>query len=176
MAQNVSAPGAAASAAPGSSSFVAADAAKPVLRVQLVINRLEGEKKLGSLPYAFVVTPNMGNQMHIRFGVEAPVPSPNFAADAGKPGPVEYRSLGTNIDCFNVRDLGSGRYQFDINLQNSAALPGQDPAKDTRPLFRRFETSFTAVLRDGQSMQTIASTNPVTGEVIRIDVTLNVQR
>jgi hypothetical protein len=54
-------------------------------------------------------------------------------------------------------------------------LPGAEvDGKESRPLFRRFETTFTAVLRDGQSMQTIASTNPVTGEVIKIDVTLNV--
>jgi hypothetical protein len=32
------------------------------------------------------------------------------------------------------------------------------------------------VLRDGQSAQMIASTDPVTGEVVKIDVTLNVVR
>jgi hypothetical protein len=176
MAQNVSTAGGPSSAASGSPAS-AIEANKPTLRIQLVISRFEGEKKVGSLPYTFVVAPNMPNAMHIRFGVEAPVPSPNFVPDnAGKPGVVEYRSLGTNIDCFNVRDLTGGRYQFDINLQNSAALPGEDASKDSRPLFRRFDTSFTAVLRDGQSMQTIASTNPVTGEVIRIEVTLNVVR
>jgi len=177
MAQNVSAaassPPTAASASAGSA---VADATKPMLRIQLVVSRFEDEKKRGSLPYTFVVMPSMANTMHIRFGVEAPVPSPNFSGDPGKPGPVEYRNLGTNIDCYNVRDLSGGRYQFDVNVQNSAALPGEDPTKDSRPLFRRFETSFTAVLRDGQSMQTIASTNPVTGEVVKIDVTLNVLR
>lgn len=175
MAQSASP--AAASAPPAASSSSAsapADANKPTLRVQLVVSRYEGEKKVGSLPYVFVVTPNLASQMHIRFGVDVPVPSPNFAANGG--APVEYRNMGTNIDCYNVRDLTGGRYQFDINVQNSAALPGQDPGKDARPLFRRFDSSFTVALRDGQSMQTIASTNPVTGEVVKIDVTLNVVR
>jgi hypothetical protein len=176
QAQNASGSASSPSAASGSSASTF-EANKPTLRVQLVISRFEGEKKLGSLPYSFIVTPNMPSMMHIRFGVEAPVPSPNFVPDStGKPGIVQYRSLGTNIDCFNVRDLTGGRYQFDVNLQNSAALPGADPSKDSRPLFRQFDTSFTAVLKDGQSMQTIASTNPVTGEVIKIDVTLNVVR
>jgi hypothetical protein len=177
MAQSASS--AAASAPPtasGTSASPSADANKPMLRVQLVVSRYEGEKKSGSLPYVFVVTPNPASQMHIRFGVEVPVPSPNFAASTTSPGPVEYRNMGTNIDCFNVRDLTGGRYQFDVNVQNSAALPGQDPSKDARPLFRRFDSSFTVVLRDGQSMQTIASTNPVTGEVLKIDVTLDVLR
>jgi hypothetical protein len=30
------------------------------------------------------------------------------------------------------------------------------------------------VMRDGQTIQTIASTDPVTGEVVKIDVTMNV--
>jgi hypothetical protein len=151
-----------------------AEASKATVRIQVVINRFEGEKKIGSLPYTFVVTPNTPF-MHIRFGVDVPVPVAGLQ-DQGKSGPVEYRNLGTNIDCNNVRELSGGRYQFDISLQNSAALPGPDGGKDSRPLFRRFETNFTAVLRDGQSMQTIASTNPVTGEVIKIDVTLSIVR
>jgi hypothetical protein len=43
-------------------------------------------------------------------------------------------------------------------------------------LFRRFDTNLNAVLRDGQSLQTVASTDPVTGEVVKIDVTLSVMR
>ena len=42
------------------------------------------------------------------------------------------------------------------------------------PLFRRFETSLDPLLRDGETVQAIASTDPVTGEVVKIDVTLNV--
>ena len=42
------------------------------------------------------------------------------------------------------------------------------------PLFRRFDTNLEPWLRDGQSIQTIASTDPVTGEVVKIDVMVNV--
>jgi hypothetical protein len=47
-------------------------------------------------------------------------------------------------------------------------------AAEGAPLFRRFETAIEVILRDGQTVQTIASTDPVTGEVVKIDVTLNV--
>ncbi|MFN8095044.1 MAG: hypothetical protein U0599_22980 [Vicinamibacteria bacterium] len=47
-------------------------------------------------------------------------------------------------------------------------------AETGAPLFRRFETHVNPLLRDGQTIQTIASTDPVTGEVVKIDVTLNV--
>jgi hypothetical protein len=42
------------------------------------------------------------------------------------------------------------------------------------PLFRRFDTNLELWLRDGQAVQAIASTDPVTGEVVKIDVTLDV--
>jgi hypothetical protein len=143
----------------------------PTLRIQLVITRFQGEKKLGSLPYTFVVAPNnpTANMMRIRLGVDVPVPQPA--------GPPQYRNIGTDIDCFNVRELSGGRYQFDINLQTSAAIPATDgsPA-NAAPLVRKFDSNFTSVLRDGQTAQAIASTDPVTGEVVKIDVTLNVVR
>ena len=60
-------------------------------------------------------------------------------------------------------------------MENSSALTGRRrPASRALPLFRRFETNLDPVLRDGQSVQTVASTDPVTGEVVKIDVTLNV--
>ena len=161
---------------PGTSSSVgaAAEIIRPTLRVQLVITRFEGDRKLGSLPYTFVLTPNTmnNNQTRIRMGVDVPVPRPTAAADTS----IQYQNVGTNIDVGNVRELSGGRYQFDINVQNSTALPAAAGAQGSPPLFRRFDSSFNAVLRDGQSMQTIASTDPVSGESIRIDVTLNVVR
>jgi hypothetical protein len=174
FAANVTAQSAGPAASPVSSALPV-EAPKPTLRVQIVISRYEGEKKLGSLPYTFTVTPNPSQaaMTRIRFGVDAPVPV-TYGNDL-KSGPVEYKTFGTNIDCNNVKELSGGRYQFDINLQNTTALPGAPvDGKESRPLFRRFEAAFTAVLRDGQSMQSIASTNPVTGEVVKIDVTLNV--
>ena len=38
------------------------------------------------------------------------------------------------------------------------------------PLFRGFNATLDPVLRDGQTVQTVASTDPVTGEVVKIVV------
>lgn len=153
----------------------AVDAPATRLRVQIVISRFEGDKRIGSLPYTLVVAPGV-LRTSIRLGVETPVPA-TPSADGKETGSLNYRNLGTNIDCTNVRELSGGRYQFDVNVQNTAAIPDDTAAATPpRPVFRRFETTFTAVLRDGQSMQTIASTDPITGESVRIDVTLNVIR
>jgi hypothetical protein len=42
------------------------------------------------------------------------------------------------------------------------------------PVFRNFKTRTTLLLRDGQSRQFTAATDRVSGETVRIDVTLRV--
>jgi hypothetical protein len=158
------------------------------LRVQLVISRYQGEKKTGSLPYTFVVaarglrTSAEGglDRVRMRMGVDTPVPTAAPAKAEGEPRPpvsFQYRNVGTNIDCF-ARDFGDGRYQLNLTVENSSAIAGSERSADVAaagaPLFRRFETSLNPLLRDGQTIQTIASTDPVTGEVVKIDVTLSV--
>ena len=44
------------------------------------------------------------------------------------------------------------------------------------PVFRSFRSSFAMVLRDGQSMQYASATDPISGEVMRIDVTLSLAK
>ena len=157
------------------------EAARPIragttLRVQLVISRYQGEKKTGSLPYTFIVTVG-GGLVRMRMGVDTPVPMGTQSPDSKAPMSFQYRNVGTNIDC-RAGDLGDGRYQLSLNVENSSAMSGTERGGETpatgAPLFRRFETSLNPVLRDGQSIQTIASTDPVTGELVKIDVTLNV--
>ena len=42
------------------------------------------------------------------------------------------------------------------------------------PAFRSFKSNFTVLLRDGQTTQYTSAVDPVSGEVMKIDVTLNV--
>ena len=148
-----------------------------MLRVQVVIARFQGEKKVASLPYTFSVTVE-GRSTRMRMGVDTPVAVATAASDAGKPATTsfQYRNVGTNIDC-RASDAGDGRYQLQLSIENSSAYLG-GPLADANatgsPLFRRFDTNIDPVMRDGQTIQTIASTDPVTGEVVKIDVTLNV--
>lgn len=155
------------------------------LRVQVVISRYQGEKKVASLPYMFVVAPG-GGLTRTRMGVDTPVPV--TSSEGGKPTTsIQYRNVGTNIDC-SAKDWGEGRFLLIIGVENSSALalekgPSSDnpgPPPDSRltgvPLFRRFDSNLNVIMRDGQSVQTVASTDPVTGDVVKIDVTMNVVR
>lgn len=147
------------------------------LRVQLVITRYQGEKKVASLPYTLVVTTG-DNRARMRMGVDTPIPM----ALPGPPGSdggkqvtsIQYRNVGTNIDC-TASEMKDGRYKLNIGVENSSALPGTPGSVEgAPPLFRRFDANLQPVLRDGQSVQIIASTDPVTGEVVKIDVTMTV--
>ena len=157
------------------------------LRVQLVIARFQGEQKLASLPYTFVVTSG-GDWTRMRMGVDTPIPVALPSPPDGKASTsFQYKNVGTNIDCIAF-DRKDGLYQLSIGVENSSALalekgpsgavnPG-GPLVDANPtgipLFRRFETNLDPLMQDGQSVQTVAATDPVTGEVVKIDVTMNV--
>jgi hypothetical protein len=152
------------------------------LRVQLLITRLQGEKKLASLPYTFVVSARPSStcpmtRVRMRMGVDTPVPT-SGPDEPGKPTrrSVQYQTVGTNVDC-SADDLGDGRYKLSLTVENSSALPGdKTPGIDMSgyPLFRKFEISVEPILRDGQKAETVSATDPVTGEVVKIDASLNV--
>ena len=157
------------------------------LRVQLVITRLQGDKKQASLPYTFIVSarPSQACPMsraRMRMGVDTPVPVVTFdESDPKKPKStsVQYKTVGTNIDCA-AEDLGDGRFKLFLTVENSSALPGDKAHAGTDladyPLFRKFEISLDPILRDGQKAETVTSTDPVSGEVVKIDVSVNVAK
>ena len=157
--------------AQSSLSSSASESANPLLRIQLVITRYSGEKKTGSIPYTFTVTTGGNGGSRISMGVDVPITQATGAAGITN---VEYKSIGTSIDCNNAVELPGGRYTFVLNVAHTSTVP--DSAGDARPMLRQFNTSFSPVLRDGQSLQAVASADPVTGEVVKIDVTMNVVR
>lgn len=154
---------------------------KMQLKLTLVFSRYQGEKKLSSVPYVVPVTTNDGGTS-IRMGTRVPVLSTVFGAAA--PGATSvpqasytYQNVGTEIDCsattiddstflFNVTVSDSSVYYADKSEVPSTTLSGI-------PAFRNFSAKFVAVLRDGQSTQYVAATDPVSGQVVKIDATLN---
>jgi hypothetical protein len=72
------------------------------------------------------------------------------------------------------------RLQFTIEDSSVHLDPGQksgSPAViNDYPSFRSFRTNFSALLRDGQTTQHTSATDPVSGEVMKVDVTLNVMK
>ena len=88
--------------------------------------------------------------------------------------------MGTNIDC-QAQEAPGGTYNLAITISDSSVqLESQEGSATKKatvsdvPAFRAFNASFNMLLRDGQTTQYASATDSVTGEVVRIDVTLNV--
>ena len=158
-----------------------------MLRVQITIARYQAERRVASVPYTVLLTTDE-KWVRLRMGVEVPVPVTSFSkSDDGKSSPVtsfQYKNVGTNIDCRAEDRSGDGLFQMLLSVENSSIYSSTD-ARTTgelnatglapdRPMFRTFNVSLNPTLRDGQSIQAVASTDPVTGEVVKIDVTMNI--
>jgi hypothetical protein len=151
------------------------------LKVQVVISRFEAEKKLSSLPYTLSV--NAGSRATLRMGAKVPVimmmTATNVPKDVPQVGPVQYQDVGTDIDCSVSRPQDDGRYRLEITISDTSvygdapATAGGKPAPGN-PSFRSFRASDSLVLKDGQTAQFTTATDKVSGEIVKVDVTLTV--
>jgi hypothetical protein len=144
------------------------------LKILLTLTRYQGERKISSAPYALWVTANEPSTTRLQTGVELPVRSG---------ASYNYRTLGTNIDCNAVSRAG-GAYRLALTVTDtSVTYPNRtspnaadvtvDPMS-AQPSFRSFSANFKILLRDGQTAQYVTATDPVSGDVTKLDVALNV--
>ena len=151
------------------------------LDVEVVVTRYQGDKKISSLPYALAVNASQrAEEVRLRMGANVPVPTTAFTPPAadGKPLPItsyNYRDIGTNIDS-SARPLGDGRFAVYVSIGESSVVQGANVpgAVQGAPVIRTFSASNNLVLRDGQTRQFTAAADRVTGEVVKVDVTLKV--
>ena len=147
------------------------------LQFQVIVSRYQGEKKISSLPYIVAANTNTVAAT-LRMGAQIPVVTANFPkAQDGKPTVFNYQTVGTNIDC-QARTMSDGRFDVTVIIEESSvyqAPPGA-PVPNTGDLavLRTFKSSNTMILRDGQSRQFTAAADRVSGEVVKVDVTLTV--
>ena len=67
-----------------------------------------------------------------------------------------------------------GLYKMDINVSDTSVSSSSQiqgaPAITGVPMFRNFSTGGTVMLRDGQTTQLTTAGDPITGEIMRVDV------
>jgi hypothetical protein len=157
-----------------------AAAAVTPLKVSVVVSRFQGEKKLSSLPYTLSV--NAGSRASLRMGAKVPVMMITAKSPVeGVPmvGPIQYQDVGTSIDCNVSTAQDDGRFRLEITIEDSSVYGDTPTTTDNKPAagnpsFRSFRASDSMVLRDGQTSQFTTATDKVSGEIVRVDVTLNV--
>ena len=146
------------------------------LKVQIVLSRFKADKKIASLPYMLTVTANDRAGTNLRMGIDVPIATKNPAGIQG----YNYRSVGTNIDSFASTQPGDF-YKLNITVEDSSIHLDPKPAESANaivvqdiPAFRTFKSNFALLLRDGQTGQFTSAVDPISGEVMKVDVTLNV--
>ena len=145
------------------------------LKVQLVVSRHNGDKKISSLPYTLWVTANEKKPTSVRMGVQVPFVTTAIANGTATPS-YQYRDVGTNIDCV-AYGQADGTFNLDIKLNDSSVsydAKESGPILKGIPAFRNFTSNFSILLKDGQTAQYASATDPVSGETLKVDVTVNV--
>jgi type II/III secretion system protein len=153
-----------------------AQAAIP-LRVQLVIAKYKADKKVASLPYT--ISTAVGQRARLRIGADAPYSQTRVTAKPpdgqtqSPPVSFSYRTIGTAIDCMPTA-TGDGRYRLELTISHDSISfsTGTASLPQEAPVFPTFSVTNTLVLKDGETGQLTAAADPVTGEVMRVDVTL----
>ena len=149
------------------------------LKLDVVISRQAGDKKISSMPYSLWLTANSPErQASLRLGVSVPVPTTVSAQakEGEKAEPTRsfnYRDIGTNIDA-SANSAAEGRFTVAITLTDSGLNSKGEPAPGEAPMLRNFTSRFFLLLRDGQTATYMSATDPVTGETLKVDVTLSV--
>jgi len=136
----------------------------------------KARKKISSLPYTLLVNADdRGPQAAVRMGLRVPIEMATTQ--------VQYQDVGTNLDG-RAEKTDDGRFLLRLNVEKSSVYsPGasQKPASvggneisSKQPIVQQFRTQVNLLIRDGQTIQSTVATDPVTGHVLKVDVTLNV--
>ncbi len=138
------------------------------LRVTVVFTEYDGDKKISNLPYTFTVNADekrASPSSRIRNGARIPI-------STGQGGGFTYLDVGTNIDC-SATQQDDGRFKLQMVLERSSIVPESQTPSGNNPVVRNFRVDLNPVLKDGQSVESVASTDPLTGHVYKVSVTVN---
>lgn len=150
------------------------------IKVQIVFTEFDGDKKISSMPYSFMLlaAERSGDNpgASLRTGVRIPIETD------GKDQKTTYMDVGSNIDC-GMKAEEDGRFRLSLIFDRSALYPNKSSEGERLvaepnglPLVRQFRTNETLLLKDGQTSESILSTDPLNGHTLRVSVTINVQK
>jgi hypothetical protein len=147
------------------------------IKVSVTFVEFEGEKKIKSLPYTLVVVADgRPPSSKLRMGSRVPVYT-------GKENGMQYLDVGSNIDCQAYR-MPDNTFDLKLSLDRSwvegdVAVPlergtSQSSASQfPEPVIRQFRSDLSLVLRDGQALESTFATDPLSGKVFKVEVSLN---
>lgn len=154
------------------------------LQLQVVLARYQGEKRMSSMPYLLSINTGppsnfgTGNTTgSLRMGTKIAVPTTTLT-EGKTTTTFDYRDIGTSIDAGATR-RPDGAFNVSMTVADSGVYPDDQKTSSSAaglPVIRSFQSTNRLILKDGQSTQFTAAADRVSGETIRVEVTLRVQR
>jgi hypothetical protein len=159
---------------------------RTLVKIEVVLSRYEGNRKISSLPFTMLAAAG-GDNVSLRTGTRVPIPSGPTTVVGSDGKPVvnyNYQDFGTNIDC-TVTPTEGNRFKVRVSIQDSSIVERQDSQTSgarggtpiaNAPIYRNFNYTNSALLKDGETKQFIAASDRVTGETVKVDVSLNLDK
>jgi hypothetical protein len=144
------------------------------LRIQVVFNEFDGDKRITSLPYTLMVNADTAGPIaSIRMGLRVPI---RTSANTST-----YMDMGTNIDG-RAEKQEDGKFLVSLSVERSSTYAPQSHVAENnqtafeQPVIQQFRSQLNLLMREGQTVPSTVSTDPLTGHVIKVDVTVNVAK
>lgn len=150
------------------------------LKATIVFTEYEGEKKIKSLPYTLYINALDASELRgpmtkLRVGSKVPV-------YIGK-DQIQYYDVGTNIDA-RAAHTPEGHFLLGLGLERSwvegnVAVPTAKTDSGqmndfSNPVIRQFRSDLDMKLREGQVMESTMATDPLSGKVLKVEVSLSI--
>jgi hypothetical protein len=153
------------------------------VKVSIVFTEYEGDKKLKSFPNTLYINAPRSQELHewtrLRIGSRVPI-------YIGK-DQVSYLDVGTNIDA-RAAYTEEGRFLLALTLERSwvegeASVPtdkaGASPSetaniRSLQPIIRQFKSEMSMRIREGQPVESTMATDPLSGKVLKVEVSISI--
>jgi hypothetical protein len=174
---------------PDAAENATAESSTPV-KLQIILSESDGTKKIANLSYSMpliVMGKPSGAYSTLRIGVKVPVTTRDSKTGDTQ---IQYIDVGTSIDA-RVAHADDGNYQVDLKVDRSSLYvssrdkegkiagkewsDGEAPPS-TQPLVRQYRGDVGMFLREGQPSEGTVATDPLTGHVFKVEVTLSVAK
>jgi hypothetical protein len=144
------------------------------IKLQIVLSRYDGDKKLSSFPYTLSLVSGVNGSL--RAGSEVPVPTTSVTTEKGATTAYTLQQVGSQIDA-SVNPTTDGKYKLALTVTERSVVPptpGSALTMPNVPTFRNMVSASQAILGNGETIQFTASSDRATSETFKIDVTLSV--
>ena len=154
------------------------------LKATIVFTEYEGDKKIKSLPYTLYINAPDASELRgpvtkLRVGSRVPIYS-------GK-DQFTYLDVGTNIDA-RAAHTPEGHFLLGLGLERSwvegdvaisvmkseSTQPEAATSHFREPVVRQFRSDLDMKLREGQVTESTMATDPLSGKVLKVEVSLSV--